>query len=623
MIDKQRRRVQPPRVCSPRVATNSPPFDNDQPDKLSPDAPLSTLPLAFRFVRHDAATTALRQCSSKRVLVIAPPRQGKAIMGTLNALGYLPMAVPSLSQGLAWLNFTRPDLLIVDLAVPDASPMPTGGWHLLPFHELPVVFITPKDMDPVETREIAAIGNGVLVRPWHRKQLGAIVDMTLATANWSRLPNRSLFNAIPEALLLIDLQNNRILDANEAACALFGRSISDLLACSQEQLIQTAGTADDAPEKRRSMALLQRADGSYTGIPVEIEQRLLPLKGHQTALNLIRDLRDDQSELGEKSLLMLATEQNPCAVIICDAAGCIRYINSRFTALTGYSFAEALDQSISFLNSGYHDPEFYTEIWARLQSSTRWHGEICNKTKDGDIFWGQTSISGTPDSSGNILQYIVVIEDITAKKNEEDKLRFQAMYDPLTEIPNRRLFLERLQRALEDCKSTHSLLAIIYIDLDDFKSINDTYGHECGDKLLREVGIRLKHCLRSKDTVARFGGDEFAILLHELNSIDCAYTVVAKLQQSLREPCLIMGEEIRIRASLGISCHPGDGDCAEDLIKAADDRMYLCKSQSPHQQRTHPLAFTPPEGPAVRQKTSQPSNILSMSTMGALKCEHG
>lgn len=604
--DKQIRPITSPRMHKPRVAVDAPRFDKTHPEKRFPDSSLPALPPASCIARHSAATEALRQCESKRVLVIAPPKQGKAITDTLSAFGYLPMAVPSLSQGLAWLNFTRPDLLIVDMAAPDVSTIPAGVWHLLPFHELPVVFIAPQGIDPAETREMAAIGNGLLVRPWHREQLRAVVDMTLAGVHWNRLHNRSLFDAIPEALVLVNLlEDDRLLDANEAACALFGRTISDLLSCTLGQLVQT--TAGDTPEKRRSIANLQRSDGSYAGIPVEIEQRLLSLKGRQTAMYLIRDMRDGQSEQGEKSLLTQATEYNPCAVLICDVAGCIRYVNNRFTVLTGYSFAEALDRNISFLNSGYHDNDFFSKIWTKLQSSTRWNGEICNKTKDGDIFWGQTSISGILDSSGNISQYVLTIDDITAKKNEEDKLRFQAMYDPLTEIPNRRLFMERLQWAFACCNSTSSLIVILYLDLDDFKYINDTLGHDYGDKLLHEVGQRLKHCLRAKDTVARFGGDEFVMLLQDLHSIDCAYTVVSKLQQALRDPCLIMGEEILIRGSLGLSCHPGDGDCAEDLIKAADDRMYLCKTLTPNHQKMHPISFTPPDCAVIRQKPPQSS----------------
>lgn len=622
MTDKQLRHVRPQGIRKNRVAKYSPRRNKAFVTKSPTISPPATLQPDSEITLRCAKEKALRHCTAKRVLVIAAhTKQGDAIATTLRTLGYLPMTVPSLSQGLAWLNFTRPDLLIVDMATTDASPMPAEGWHLLSFRELPVVFIAPQDIDPLEARKIAAIGNGVLVSPWHREQLGAIVDMTLAGASWNRFPNRSFFDAIPEALLLVDLKDNRLLDANESACGLFGRSINDVLTCTLDQLVQGISPVGENSEKRRAIARLQRIDGQSSGIFVEIEQRLLSIKGRQTAMIILRDARSNHLDHDNKSLLTLATEQSPCAVIICDNIGQIQYVNSQFTTLTGYSFAEALDKNISFLNSEYHDRSYFSEIWAKIQTNTRWQGEVCNKTKDGDVFWGQVSISGILDSSGIISQYVIVINDITARKNEEDKLRFQAMYDPLTKIPNRRLFVERLEYALSHQKSANSLTAVLYLDLDNFKVINDTFGHDHGDKLLCEVGRRLKHCLRTNDTVARFGGDEFAMLLQDLHSIDCAYTVIAKLQQAFRQPYKIMGQELRIQGSLGLSCFPGDGECVETLIQVADARMYLSKNQALNRRSSLPFSFIIHDASAMCPEQAKSPQILPAAVLEGIESD--
>lgn len=518
--------------------------------------------------------------SGRRIIVVAPADEGEAIASVLRSFGHTPVPVASLAQGLALLTLSLPHLLVIDVSLLGESGATVVGWNLLAMHGLPVVFIIPGGLPPLEAKEIATIGNGLILRPWHQEQLGAVVEMTLAGARWSHTPNRSLFNAIPDALLLIDPKDDSVLDANAAAGALFGLDCTELLSRKTAQLLKTAAVIRNRNEEYRSITVLKRAGDRTRGVPVEIVQRLLVLNGRQVALIFIRDIRKQSHGQDESDLFSLALEQSPSAVAITDTSGRIQYANRRFSVLTGYSSDEVVGNDISMLHSGFHQAGFFDSMRTTLTQTGRWQGEICNKRNNGELYWEYTSIAAATDASGAISQYIFMMEDITQRKHDEDRLRFQAMYDALTELPNRRLFMERMQQAYLRCQRFKSFMVVLYLDLDGFKAINDTYGHHFGDRLLQEVGKRLQCCLRANDTVARIGGDEFALLLQDLHTPACARTIVAKIRQSLAVPCHLTDQAVAIRASLGMSCYPGDGDGIDALIKIADDRMYLSKQST-------------------------------------------
>lgn len=576
--------------------------------------PLSSLHIAANDGPDRGAELPRTVGSGKRVLVIAPSEEGEALACALSSFGHTPVTASSLAQGLAWLTLSPPDLMILDIGLAEDPAMPTGDWKLLALQRLPVVFITPGGFDPLEAREIAAIGNGLLLRPWHRGQLGAVVEMTLAGARWNHAPNRSLFDAIPEALLLVEPKDDVILDANAAACALFGLDCTTLLSHNTAHLLLPAAMVRDSGEQYRAISVIKRPGDQDRGIPVEITQRPLVLKGRHVVLFIIRDTWEKLPDQDEDRLLSQAVEQSPCAVVITDTCGRIQYANQRFTALTGYSSPEAVGQNISVLHSGFHQEEFFTALWQSLSQRGHWQGEICNRTKDGEIYWEYTSVSGISDARGDTKQYIFITSDITQRKIDEDRLRFQAMYDALTELPNRRLFIERLQMAFLRCQRHQTIISVLYLDLDEFKIVNDTFGHHFGDKLLQEVGRRLKRCLRANDTVARIGGDEFALLLHDLHTPACAHAIVAKIRLSLEEPCQILDQTIHIKASMGLSCYPGDGEGIDDLIKKADDRMYLSKRNALKNNTSPSFVCVLPDFSSIPEKPQQqpPQQTVSL-----------
>jgi diguanylate cyclase (GGDEF)-like protein/PAS domain S-box-containing protein len=271
------------------------------------------------------------------------------------------------------------------------------------------------------------------------------------------------------------------------------------------------------------------------------------------------------------------------AIMIANQDGLIKTINPAFTRITGYELEEVQGQNPSLLSSGRHDEHFYEDMWQEILRHGSWSGEIWNRRKNGTIYPEWLSVSVVHDSEGNASEYVAVFSDITKRKNDEAQIVRQAYYDELTELPNRTLLSDRLNLAIVTADRDEQMIALLFIDLDRFKYVNDSMGHEYGDDLLKQVAKRLNDCVRETDTVARFGGDEFVILLHNVKSDADAAHVAAKLIDRLSEPFLLAEREVIIGASIGIAMHPGDANTAETLIRNADLAMYKAKQSGRNQ----------------------------------------
>lgn len=271
------------------------------------------------------------------------------------------------------------------------------------------------------------------------------------------------------------------------------------------------------------------------------------------------------------------------AILIADQDGRIKSVNPAFSQITGYTLEEVRGKNPSLLSSGRHDKPFYQNLWRELREQGAWSGEIWNRRKNGTVYPEWLSISVVRDNQGNVSEYVAVFSDITRHKNNEARIIRQAYYDELTGLPNRSLLSDRLDLAIVTADRDGQMIALLFVDLDRFKFVNDSLGHECGDDLLKQVARRLNDCVRETDTVARFGGDEFVILLHNVKSDADANHVAAKLIERLSEPFLLAGREVIIGASIGIAMHPGDADTAETLIRNADLAMYKAKQSGRNQ----------------------------------------
>ena len=269
-------------------------------------------------------------------------------------------------------------------------------------------------------------------------------------------------------------------------------------------------------------------------------------------------------------ILIKAIEQSPVSVLITDPKGVIQYVNPKFTQLMGYTAEEAVGKTPRLIKGGFLSREFYKDMWDTILAGKEWHGLFHNRTKTGELVWELSSISPIRDDHGAITHFVGIKEDITELKRLQDQMAHLAHYDQLTGLPNRFLFLDRLGQLLNQAKRRDTTFALLYMDLDGFKGINDTRGHATGDQLLKAVGQRLLGCVRESDTVARMGGDEFTVLLTEIRHLDDVERIAGMILKAVSNPFALDGSECTVGISIGIAIFPLDGLDADALLSAAD-----------------------------------------------------
>ena len=279
----------------------------------------------------------------------------------------------------------------------------------------------------------------------------------------------------------------------------------------------------------------------------------------------------------ELRLASLVYQNSSEAMTVTDAEGVIIAVNPAFCALTGYEPDEVVGKNPKILKSGHHGRDFYDEMWRSLKSTGRWQGEIWNRRKNGEIYPEWLSISSIFEEDGSVHRRVALFSDITKKKELETLLWQQANIDLLTGLPNRRMFLDRLDQEVRKASRHGESVALMFLDLDGFKDVNDTLGHDMGDLLLRQTAERLQACIRDTDVVARLGGDEFTLILGELQETGGIERVASEIISRLSAPFVLGSEQAYVTASIGITLHPQDADKPEDLITNADQAMYAAK----------------------------------------------
>jgi len=305
----------------------------------------------------------------------------------------------------------------------------------------------------------------------------------------------------------------------------------------------------------------------------------------------------------EESLRLAASviENATEGVIVTDSGGVIQSVNPAFTTITGYSREEAIGQKPSILKSGKHDKEYYKNLWDSLLETGRWHGEIWNRSKNGETYLEQVTITAIKNANGETTQYAAMFNDITEVKRSEEEIKYQAYHDLLTGLPNRVLFNNRVKEAITRARRENWRLAVLFLDLDNFKKINDGLGHHVGDLVLKGAAMRLIGCLREVDTVSRFSGDEFLIYLENLKRDEDAAVAAQKVIDALSEPFVFKGEELVVTISVGIAIYPSDGKDSEELIKNADLAMYQAKKEGKNNYQSF--------DPAMNEKAQRRQNL--------------
>jgi diguanylate cyclase (GGDEF)-like protein/PAS domain S-box-containing protein len=273
-------------------------------------------------------------------------------------------------------------------------------------------------------------------------------------------------------------------------------------------------------------------------------------------------------------------------ILICDAQGNIQEVNPAFSVITGFQRGEVIGQNPRLLKSGRHGPEFYAKLWDALLATGQWQGELWNRRKNGELYAQLLTISSIRDDAGQVQHFIGLFSDITESKMQQEKLERLAHFDALTHLPNRVLLADRLRQAMSQIKRRRQHLALVYLDLDGFKEVNDRHGHEVGDRLLVLLAEQMRHSLRDGDTIARLGGDEFVAVLIDLPNRAACTPLVDRLLAAAGERVRVGELELQVSASLGVSFYPQPQEVDPDqLLRQADQAMYQAKLAGKNQFR--------------------------------------
>jgi len=408
-----------------------------------------------------------------------------------------------------------------------------------------------------------------------------------------------LFHEAPVGYAVVD-RSGLLLELNQTLRQMLGipaedaldyRAFAELLLPSDESIFRARFPAffDQPSQKRMELRLLGPGKGEstwveITGRPVSLPRRR-PRGTNPSSqlLIIVSDISERKRLEGELMLAAKVFEHSAEGICITAPDGTILRINNAFTVVTGYQQEEVLGKNPRLLKSGRHDQEFYKTMWSALKQRGHWEGEIWNRRKNGEIYAEWLSISAIRDAAGHVMHHIAIFSDISERKVAEQQLEHLAHYDMLTSLPNRLLFHDRLKQALIKTRRYGTWLAVMLLDLDRFKEVNDQLGHDSGDLLLQQVAQRLTEAIRASDTLARLGGDEFIALLPSFE--DCraamagASTVAAHIVGELARPFDLNGNTVGITTSIGIAIAPQDGDTLSELIKHADTAMYNAKGR--------------------------------------------
>ena len=419
---------------------------------------------------------------------------------------------------------------------------------------------------------------------------GALSQLQRANGELSaaNLLNSQILSSAQEGIIAFD-RHGRITLWNLYMEKLTGLAASDCLGKTVEDLnpqLQGSGIAEGIHKALQGESV--RLGPLYWHFPHSDRQAWIivtqsPIRQHDGkivgVIETVSDVTEVKQAEEEKELAHLIFMNSSEGMVVTNDNNTIIATNPAFTALTGYSETDVLGKTPSILQSGKQDGSFYKLFWSKLNEKGKWAGEIWNKRKDGELYAEWLTINTIFDQDGGVFRRVGLFSDITKRKHTEELIWKQANFDTLTGLPNRRMFRDRLELAIKKAKRSGLSVVLMFIDLDHFKEINDVFGHEVGDLLLREASERLLTCVRATDIVARLGGDEFTIILDEIDAQDSIDHVAKTVLEKMAAPFELDDNTGYISASIGITYYPKDAADAEELIRNADQAMYAAKNQ--------------------------------------------
>lgn len=397
------------------------------------------------------------------------------------------------------------------------------------------------------------------------------------------LEYRSIIQAAGDGFWAVRTADARIIDVNETFCRMVGYTRDELLAMTISDLEAVESPEETAAHIRKIIEtghdLFETKHRHKDGHILEFEVSVSKADSYGGVFFVFtRDISERKRQEAEANLAAMIFNASTASIMATDADNRIVSVNPAFTRTSGYALHEVIGKNPKLLQSGRQDRAFYQHMWQTLQATGHWEGEWWNRRKDGEEYAEQVALNVVRNRDGSVYRYVKISSDITEKKKLDDLIWRQAHYDAVTNLPNRRLFQSQLMAEIKRCRDSSQYLALYFIDLDGFKEINDTFGHDAGDQLLVETAQRITRCIRGSDTVARLGGDEFTVMLSGLSELTRVQAVGQNILAALAQPFALGTAEARISASIGIALFPDHGADAEQLMKRADQAMYAAKN---------------------------------------------
>ncbi len=418
---------------------------------------------------------------------------------------------------------------------------------------------------------------------------GSVIDITqrkrvLAALRDSEAKFATIFRNCPEAISITTERDGVYLDVNEAFERVTGYSRAEVLGRSALDLgmwadnLERRALIESLTRQTRVegfLAHIRRRDGEVRVSQMSAER--VEVEGRPCLVVICRDVTQQKRLEDELRLAARVFESTDEGIVVTDPAERIIAVNPAFEQMSGYRGEDLRGQRISVLASRRHDPRFFAQIWEKVHATGRWQGELWARNQAGEELPYLMTMSAVRDDEGAVINHVGVMRDISHIKRSQEQLEYLANYDALTGLGNRNLFMSQLKVGLDRAARHHRRLALIFIDLDNFKGINDTLGHDTGDQLLAEVARRLKASVRQEDVVCRLGGDEFTVYVEDFADPEALVSTAQRLVHSISEPYQLGQHRLEVTASVGISIYPNDGTTITELIKNADTAMYKVK----------------------------------------------
>ncbi len=395
---------------------------------------------------------------------------------------------------------------------------------------------------------------------------------------------RSLVRQSSDGIFTFDPETQRIAEANPRLLSLLGYNELDVgILTLAHVMVECADDINADIQQQLRCEQYYRGEYSYRRrdglrVPVEVTASNVYLGNKRLTMMNVRDITDRKRAEADTFLAAMVFENTGEAIVITDARRCVLSVNRAFIDLTGYAPAEVIGTNCHILGPTHLDASFYQNMWEAIEATGHWQGEIWDRHKSGATYPCRLVVNSVRDTHGEISNYIAIYSDITERKQVDAQIRHLAQHDALTGLPNRLLLQDRVDQALLQSARYSLQVALLFIDLDRFKVINDTLGHAVGDELLDAVGQRLRGCVRAMDTVARQGGDEFVIVVPEIVRTEDAAHIARAVLAAMATPFLVRDYELYVTPSVGISVYPADGDNVQTLMKNADTAMYHAKN---------------------------------------------